>query len=87
MFRLINLRHDFEHPQVMRRFELVNEMVDEVVSEIEEIRAEGEGALAQLFDLVIYGDFVSLYLAYEADVDPGPVAVLDWMKERLVEPV
>jgi glucose/mannose-6-phosphate isomerase len=87
VFRLINLRHDFEHPQIMRRFELVNEMVDEVVSEIEEIRADGEGALAQLFDLVIYGDFVSLYLAYAADVDPGPVAVLDWMKERLVEPV
>jgi glucose/mannose-6-phosphate isomerase len=87
VFRLVNLRHDFEHPQIIRRFELVNEMVDEVVSEIEEIRAEGEGALAQLFDLVIYGDFVSLYLAYAADVDPGPVAVLDWMKERLVEPV
>jgi hypothetical protein len=29
---------------------------------------------------------VSLYLAYQADVDPGPVAVLDWMKERLTEP-
>jgi len=87
VFRLINVRHDFEHPQIMRRFELVNEMVDEVVSEIEEVHAEGEGSLAQLFDLVIYGDFVSLYLAYDADVDPGPVAVLDWMKERLTEPV
>ncbi len=86
VFRLINLRHDFEHPQITRRFDLVNEMLDEVVSEIEEVRAEGEGALAQLFDLVLYGDFVSLYLAYQADVDPGPVAVLDWMKERLTEP-
>ena len=71
----------------MRRFDLVNEMVDEVVAEIEEVRAEGEGALAQFFDLVLFGDFVSLYLAYQSDVDPGPVAVLDWMKERLVEPV
>jgi len=87
VFRLIDLRHDFEHPQVMRRFDLVDEMVDEVVAEIEEVRAEGEGALAQLFDLVLYGDFVSLHLAYQAGVDPGPVAVLEWMKERLVEPV
>jgi glucose/mannose-6-phosphate isomerase len=87
VFRLVNLRHDFEHPQVMRRFELVNEMVDEVVADIEEVRAEGEGTLAQLFDLVLYGDFVSLYLAYQSGVDPGPVAVLDWMKERLTEPV
>jgi glucose/mannose-6-phosphate isomerase len=87
VFRLIDLRHDFEHPQVMRRFELVDEMVDEVVAEIEEVRAEGEGALAQLLDLVLYGDFVSLHLAYQSGVDPGPVAVLEWMKERLVEPV
>ena len=87
VFRLINLRHDNEHPQITRRFELVNEMVEEVVAEIEEVRAEGEGPLAQLFDLMIYGDFVSLYLAYMSQVDPGPVAVLDWMKERLVEPV
>jgi glucose/mannose-6-phosphate isomerase len=87
VFRVVNLRHDFEHPQIMRRFDLMNEMVEEVVAEIEEVRAEGEGALAQLFDLVLYGDFVSLYLAYQSEVDPGPVAVLDWMKERLVEPV
>jgi glucose/mannose-6-phosphate isomerase len=87
VFRLINLRHDFEHPQIMRRFELVNEMVDEVVAEIEEVRAEGEGSLAQLFDLILFGDFVSLHLAYLSGVDPGPVAVLDWMKERLTEPV
>jgi glucose/mannose-6-phosphate isomerase len=87
VFRLVNLRHDFEHPQIMRRFELVNEMVEEVVAEIEEVRAEGEGTLAQLFDLVIFGDFVSLHLAYLSGVDPGPVAVLDWMKERLTEPV
>jgi glucose/mannose-6-phosphate isomerase len=87
VFRLVDLRHDFEHPQVMRRFELVDEMVDEVVAEIEHVQAEGEGALAQLFDLVLYGDFVSLHLAYQSGVDPGPVAVLEWMKERLVEPV
>jgi glucose/mannose-6-phosphate isomerase len=87
VFRLVNLRHDFEHPQIMRRFDLVNEMVEEVVAEIEEVRAEGEGTLAQLFDLVIFGDFVSLHLAYLSGVDPGPIAALDWMKERLTEPV
>jgi glucose/mannose-6-phosphate isomerase len=86
VFRLVNLRHDFEHPQIMRRFDLVNEMVDEVVAAIEEVRAEGEGALAQLFDLILFGDFTTLHLAYESGVDPGPVAVLDWMKERLTEP-
>jgi glucose/mannose-6-phosphate isomerase len=86
VFRLITLRHDFEHPQVSRRFALIDEFVDEVVAATEVVSAEGDGALAQLLDLVMVGDFVSLYLAAEADVDPGPVPVLDLIKQRLAQP-
>ena len=39
--------------------------------------------LAQLFDLVIQGDFVSLHLAADAGVDPGPIAALDYIKAGL----
>ena len=56
---LVELRHDFEHPQIDRRFGLVNDLVDEVVGSIERVDAEGEGPLAQLFDLVMFGDVVS----------------------------
>lgn len=83
VFRLINLRHDYEHPQIMRRFDLITEFTDEVVSEIEEVFAEGEGSLAQVFDLMIFGDFTSLYVAKHAGIDPGPVPILDDIKERL----
>jgi glucose/mannose-6-phosphate isomerase len=69
----------------MRRFDLVNEFVEEVVAAIEVVEARGEGALAQLLDLVLIGDFVSLHLAALADVDPGPVPVLDLIKERLAD--
>jgi glucose/mannose-6-phosphate isomerase len=86
VFRLITLRHDFEHPQVSRRFTLIDEFVDEVVAATEVVSAEGDGALAQLLDLVMVGDFVSLYLAAESDVDPGPVPVLDLIKQRLAQP-
>jgi glucose/mannose-6-phosphate isomerase len=80
---LVQLRHDFEHPQVSRRFELVDDLVGEVVGAIHEVRAEGEGPLAQLFDLVIQGDFTSLYMAFEAGVDPGPIPALDYIKSGL----
>jgi glucose/mannose-6-phosphate isomerase len=80
---LVTLRHDNEHPQVQRRFELVCELMDEVVASIEEVRAEGEGAVAQLFDLVMLGDFTSLHLAQRLGVDPGPVPALDFVKEGL----
>jgi glucose/mannose-6-phosphate isomerase len=79
----VNLRHDAEHPQVVRRFELVAEILREVVADIIEVRAEGEGDLAQLLDLILVGDFVSLHLAAQEGIDPGPVPVLDEIKDRL----
>ncbi|HEX2040530.1 MAG TPA: bifunctional phosphoglucose/phosphomannose isomerase [Acidimicrobiales bacterium] len=82
---LVNLRHDAEHPQVTRRFELVAELLDEVVAGIHEVRAEGEGDLAQLLDLILFGDFVSLHLAYQEGIDPGPVPALSDLKQRLTE--
>jgi glucose/mannose-6-phosphate isomerase len=80
---LVNLRHDAEHPQVVRRFEMVAELLREVVADILEVRAEGEGDLAQLLDLILVGDFVSLHLAAQEGIDPGPVPVLTELKERL----
>ena len=69
---LVNLRHDAEHPQVVRRFALVAEVLREVVADIVEVHAEGEGDLAQLLDLILVGDFVSLHLAAQEGIDPGP---------------
>lgn len=83
VFTLVELRHDEEHPQELRRFELVRELMAEVVHDVVEVRAEGEGPLAQLFDLMLVGDFVSLHLAAQAGIDPGPIAVLDDLKRAL----
>jgi glucose/mannose-6-phosphate isomerase len=80
---LVNLRHDHEHPQDSRRFDLVAEIADEVVNQVLEVRAAGDGALAQLLDLVIVGDFVSLHLAAQEGIDPGPIPVLEQLKASL----
>jgi glucose/mannose-6-phosphate isomerase len=77
---LIHLRHETEHPQVMRRFELVDQWIRETVSDIYEVRAEGESELAQLLDLILFGDFFSLYLADQEGIDPGPTPTLDEFK-------
>jgi glucose/mannose-6-phosphate isomerase len=82
-FSMVILRHDLEHPQVSRRFSLAKDLLATKVKTYQEHRAEGEGELAQLMDLVIVGDFVSLHLAKLAGVDPGPIPVLVEFKERL----
>ena len=80
---LVNLRHDHEHPQVSMRFELVAELMREVMADIIEVQAEGEGELAQLLDLIMVGDFVSLEMAAREGIDPGPVPALVSIKEAL----
>jgi glucose/mannose-6-phosphate isomerase len=80
VFTLLFLRHAFEHPQVARRFEFIAAACDEVVSDIHTVTAEGDGPLAQFLDLVMVGDLVTLHMAVDAGVDPGPVAVLDEIK-------
>lgn len=83
---IVDLRHDFEHTQVARRFALVDAILDEVVSDIVEVRAEGAGPLAQLFDLVLVGDVVALLLAAREGIDPGPIPVLEDLKAALARP-
>ena len=85
VFAVVNLRHEFEHPQIARRFELINALIDEVVADIHEVVAEGEGALAQLLDLVMFGDFVTLHRAAQEGIDPGPVPVLEELKHALAQ--
>lgn len=83
VFTLVELRHDEEHPQETRRFELVRDIMDEVVHDVIEVRAEGDGPVAQLFDLVMMGDLASLHLAAQEGIDPGPVPVLTQLKDAL----
>ena len=86
ILHVVAFRHDFEHPQVGRRLELVAEAIDEVVAGWTDVVAEGEGPLAQVFDLILTGDIASLDLAAAEGVDPGPIPVLDSLKAALAIP-
>jgi glucose/mannose-6-phosphate isomerase len=79
----VHLRHDFEPPRVARSFDFIREIQQEVLASVHEVRAEGVGRLAQLFDLIAVGDFVSLFVAAQEGLDPGPIPVLDELKQRL----
>jgi glucose/mannose-6-phosphate isomerase len=80
---VVQLRHDDEHPQIGRRFDLIRPLLADAVADVIEVRAEGDGDLAQLFDLMIFGDYVSLWMAAEVGIDPGPVDVLVDLKRQL----
>ena len=85
LITLVNLRHEAEHPQIARRFDLVVEALREVVADVVDVVAEGDGDLAQLFDLMFVGDMVSLHLAAAEGIDPGPIPALEDLKRQLAD--
>ena len=83
IFTLIELRHSYEHERLAPRFAGTRAQIEECVSRVLEVRAEGDGRLAQLLDLMYLGDWVSCYLALENDVDPGPIPAIATLKDLL----
>jgi glucose/mannose-6-phosphate isomerase len=83
--RLVLLRDPRQHRQVERRFDLTRELVEAHVDRVFSITAEGRGPLARMLDLVMLGDYTSLYLALLRGVDPGPVEAIERLKARLAE--
>lgn len=81
--RVVMLLDPRNHRQVERRFGLTEALVDPYIEGVTRIEAEGQGALARMLDLVLLGDYVSLYMACLGEVDPGPITMIDKLKDGL----
>ena len=81
--KVVSLRDERQHRQVQRRFDLTHELVRPHVAGVLTAAAEGRSPLARALDLVILGDYTSLYLALLRGLDPGPVAMIERLKGSL----
>jgi glucose/mannose-6-phosphate isomerase len=77
VFTQIDLRHDDEHPHDRARLDQVDDMILEVVADQVRVDAQGDGALAQLLDLVYVGDLVAVEMALAEGVDPCPAPAVE----------
>ena len=80
---LVGLRHDFEHPQVMHRFELTYRLLDEVVAGIEEVGPRARASWPSSSTSILVGDVTSIQLAFQEGIDPGPIPAQDHIKQAL----
>lgn len=80
---VVLLREPEEEPDVARRIEATREVSFSAAASVSEVIARGRGRLARLLSLVLFGDFVSVYVALLRGVDPTPVAPIDEIKRRL----
>jgi glucose/mannose-6-phosphate isomerase len=72
-----------EQREVAERFPPSIDIARSSGAEVQQVEAAGRTPLAQLFSLIMTGDFVSCYLALLRGFDPTPVEAIDSLKRAL----
>jgi glucose/mannose-6-phosphate isomerase len=82
---VVILRDKDDHKQIARRMDIVSRIISEKNVEVIELDTKGDDLLTRLFSLIQLADYTSFYMALLNGVDPTPIKVIDYLKERLSE--
>lgn len=82
-FAVIDLLSSFEHPRTLQRFSVTDRLLSGMRPKAISVEAKGASVLEQLLYLVLFGDFVTLYLGILNGVDPSPVELVERFKKEL----
>jgi len=83
--RVVFLESPALNRRVQLRYQVTGELLDRSGIMHESVDSEGSSHLSQMMSLVLFGDYMSYYLALLYRVDPSPVKVIDYLKERLAK--
>ncbi len=79
------LQSDLIHTRVRLRYDFTKGMLEKAGADVLTVEARGRSALAQMLSAVLFGDYVSYYLAVLNGVDPTPTTVIDNLKAWLAQ--
>ncbi|MQA75314.1 MAG: bifunctional phosphoglucose/phosphomannose isomerase [Solirubrobacterales bacterium] len=82
-FAAVFLTDRDQHPRQRERAELTANLIEPTARSVISIETEGETRVARLLWAVLLGDLVSLYLAADGGVDPGPIEMIERVKDEL----
>lgn len=71
------------HHRVQLRYDFTRELLQKAGVDVHSVNATGECALAQMLSLILFGDYVSGYLALLYGVDPTPTTVIEQLRNWL----
>lgn len=82
-FAIFDLVSRFEHPQILKRFEVSDRLLSGRRPKSTTVHLEGNSEIAQMLWGSILADFVSIYVAILNGVDPTPVPLIEKLKAEL----
>lgn len=84
-FAVINLHTSFDHPRSAKRMEISKEIITQYTSTYFDIHAKGKTMIEQSLYLILFGDWISVYLADLRGVDSIEVNVISFLKGELAK--
>ena len=69
--------------RISLRYSITQQLLEQAGIYYQVLNGEGASAMSQMLSLVLFGDYVSLYLAMLNQVDPTPVKAIDFLKNKL----
>ncbi|MBI4320821.1 MAG: bifunctional phosphoglucose/phosphomannose isomerase [Chloroflexi bacterium] len=80
---LVFLDSPLIHPRIRLRHAITQEILARHRIEYHTVESRGASPLAQMLSGIYVGDYTSLYLSVLYEVDPSPVEVISYLKQRL----
>lgn len=84
-FAVFDLTSRFEHPRILQRFAISDRLLSGKRPKAVPIELRGDTVIAQMLWACVLADFASIYVAILNGVDPVPVALIEKLKEELVD--
>ncbi|MCL2150477.1 MAG: bifunctional phosphoglucose/phosphomannose isomerase [Dehalococcoidia bacterium] len=69
--------------RILQRYLITQKLLREASLAYEVVAARGHGKLSQMLELIMFGDYVSYYLALLNQTDPYPLDEVDYLKSEL----
>jgi glucose/mannose-6-phosphate isomerase len=82
---VVLLRSSLFPQRIQLRYQITCQLLERVNVDYQFVDGEGTSPLSQIMSLVLFGDYVSYYLAMIYKIDPTPVKAIDYLKEHLVQ--
>jgi len=82
---VVLLHSDSFHSQSQLRYQVTAQLLAKAGISHEFVEAIGKTTLAQVMSLVLFGDYVSFYLAMLNSIDPTPVESIEFVKNYLAQ--
>lgn len=83
-YSFVILRDEADPERMKKRIEVTKSLISGNTGGITEVWSQGRSSLERTLSLILYGDYLTIYLAVLSSTDPTPVDIIEKLKKELL---